>query len=170
MLGFFQKFFKVRCKFATTELKKSASAIAGIKPRARFDDVLSPYLRDDYVGENYALLFDLYRKVYSEGYEASDHDAMLRHLQDFRSTFQEVLIKESSEFYRYLQQNCKDETSSLDVIKDFRTNMNGIAAVVIPFCQKYRESTLMTSHDHQFESDYREVGRALANDFILSPL
>lgn len=160
MLKFIEKFFTKRPKAKVIQSTQSASSITAIRKGIKYDRELIQHLEEDHV-----LLFDLYTKIYSDGYEVSDDDSMRRYLEDFKSTFQGHLIKENVKFYNYLQQNLKDDPSSLDVVKDFRQDMNGIATLVVAFCKKYREPELEGNISKQFEIDYEEVGRLLVKRF-----
>ncbi len=159
---FFETLLMLFATFDGAKSKEVQSSTADIKPRAKFVRTPSSYLEEDYV-----LLIELYHKIYSEGYKVRDYQAMLRYLRDFKSAFQEYLIKESAEFHSYLQKNFEDDMSALEVVKDFRGNLNSIATTVISFCDKYKEPTLIVSNAYQFDRDYQEVGRVLSWEFGL---
>ncbi|MFV8783223.1 hemerythrin domain-containing protein [Microbulbifer sp. SA54] len=106
-------------------------------------------------------LVQIYRRVWSEGYEKQDFRKVAALLKTFKSTFQAHLIKENVSFYVYLEQSMAGDSHTLQIVKDFRTDMNDIANAVVQFCKRYSREVFTGEMLMDFKQDYEKIGEAL---------
>ncbi len=127
-----------------------------------YDSCLIPELENDH-----ARLVNLFGEIWSDCFLKKDYKKMAAKLDSFKYEFQSHILKENVKFYVYLEQNLADDAHSLDIIKEFRRDMNGIANAVIKFCRKYNEPKLSAELAAEFEEDYNNIGSALTKRVTL---
>ena len=81
--------------------------------------------------------------------------------------FQSHLLKENVKFYVYLEQSLADDHHTLQVIKDFRVDMNDIANAVIQFCKRYQHDVYTADMERDFEAEYKTIGEVLTRRVTL---
>ena len=106
-------------------------------------------------------LVDIFQRVWSEGYEVHNFRKLSNLMTQFKSGFQTHLIKENVRFYVYLEQTLVDDVHTLQVVKDFRTDMNEIATAVVQFCKRYSHEAFTSEMVRDFKKDYQMIGEAL---------
>ncbi|QIL91721.1 hemerythrin domain-containing protein [Microbulbifer sp. SH-1] len=106
-------------------------------------------------------LIRIYQQIWSEGYERQDFRKIAELLKAFKSTFQAHLIKENVSFYVYLEQSLTNDSHTLQIVKDFRTDMNDIANAVVQFCKRYSRDVFSREMLLDFKRDYEKIGEAL---------
>ena len=106
-------------------------------------------------------LIRIYQRIWSEGYEKRDFQKIAELLRAFKSTFQAHLIKENVSFYVYLEQSLTRDIHTLQIVKDFRTDMNDIANAVVQFCKRYTREVFTAEMQMDFKRDYEKIGEAL---------
>ncbi|WP_078086042.1 hemerythrin domain-containing protein [Microbulbifer mangrovi] len=106
-------------------------------------------------------LIQIYQRIWSEGYEMQDFRKISELLKVFKSTFQAHLIKENVSFYVYLEQSLSNDSHTLQIVKDFRTDMNDIANAVVQFCKRYSREVFTGKMLMDFKQDYEKIGEAL---------
>ncbi|MCW8125655.1 hemerythrin domain-containing protein [Microbulbifer halophilus] len=111
--------------------------------------------------KDHATLVDLFQRIWDEGFQQRDFYRLAHLLTLFKSGFQAHLIKENVRFYVYLEQHLAGDVHTLQVVKDFRTDMNEIANAVMHFCKRYNHEAFSEQMLRSFERDYRKVGEAL---------
>jgi methionine salvage enolase-phosphatase E1 len=164
MFDFVGKFFKGRPEKKTTTAKAQAQAKAAKRrPSASRSSTGIKYDADliDNLEHDHEQLVELFGKVWKEGYEASDFEALSSHLVEFKTLFQSHLLKENVKFYAYLEQSMRGDTHSLSVVREFRRDMNDIANAVISFCKKYERSEYTKVAKDSFKKEYQGIGQAL---------
>ena len=106
-------------------------------------------------------LVNIFHRIWSEGFERQNFRKLSELLGVFKSTFQAHLIKENVSFYVYLEQSLNDDRHTLQIVKDFRTDMNDIANAVVQFCKRYSREVFTRDDLIRFKSDYEKIGEAL---------
>ncbi len=82
-------------------------------------------------------------------------------MAQFKTDFQGHIIKENVKFYVYLEQALANDETNLELIRDFRREMNSISRAVVNFCNKYIESRLDHTAIKQFELESSQIAQAL---------
>lgn len=106
-------------------------------------------------------LIRIYQQIWSEGYEKRDFRKISELLKSFKSNFQAHLIKENVSFYVYLEQSLGGDHHTLQIVKDFRADMNDIANAVVQFCKRYSREVFTGEMLMDFKRDYEKIGEAL---------
>ncbi|SDZ92103.1 hemerythrin domain-containing protein [Microbulbifer marinus] len=112
-------------------------------------------------------LIDIFQRIWSEGYEKQDFRQLSQLLTQFKSGFQAHLIKENVRFYVYLEQALAGDAHTLQIVKDFRTDMNEIANAVVQFCKRYTHEAFTQEMNRDFKRDYQKIGEALTRRVTL---
>lgn len=82
-------------------------------------------------------------------------------LSAFKANFDIHILNENLHFYCYVEQKLSGTPDKLDVIKAFRTEMNGIARGVVNFVKKYNMAGVRPSNGGEFLVELRQVGKLL---------
>ncbi|WP_299599091.1 hemerythrin domain-containing protein [uncultured Microbulbifer sp.] len=135
---------------------KQGSRDAGPDRSISYDPTLINTLKGDHKD-----LINIYQRIWSEGYEQQDFRKIAELLKAFKSTFQAHLIKENVSFYVYLEQSLHEDAHTLQIVKDFRTDMNDIANAVVQFCKRYSREIFTGQMLMDFKQDYEKIGEAL---------
>ncbi|MCW8125659.1 hemerythrin domain-containing protein [Microbulbifer halophilus] len=140
------------------------STVAGGKPNRTisYDPTLVNALKKDHHA-----LVDIFQRIWSEGYERQDFRKLSGLLTEFKSGFQAHLIKENVRFYVYLEQTLADDAHTLQIVKDFRSDMNEIANAVVQFCKRYSHEAYTAEMIRDFKRDYQKIGEALTRRVTL---
>ena len=112
-------------------------------------------------------LVEIFQRVWSEGYEVHNFHKLSDLLMQFKSGFQAHLIKENVRFYVYLEQALAEDVHTLQIVKDFRTDMNEIANAVVQFCKRYTREAYTQEMVRDFKRDYHKIGEALTRRVTL---
>jgi methionine salvage enolase-phosphatase E1 len=161
MFDFVGKFFKSRPDKKQVEARarrvaaKRRATTANVKG-VNYDEGLIDNLEKDH-----EMLVELFGKIWKNGYEAGDFDALGKHISEFKALFQSHLLKENVKFYAYLEQSMKHDPHSLSVVREFRRDMNDIANAVIGFCKKYERPEFTKAAQESFKKEYQDIGQAL---------
>jgi len=132
--------------------RKSMSSKHGIA----YDGDLISRLRGEH-----EVLIEEFGLTFKDGYESGDLELLCEKLGDFKTLFQSHLARENVKLFGYLEQEMKDDASSLNVMRQLRKEMNGCSKTVIGFCKKYaRPIDALILHE-TFKDEYRDVGQAL---------
>lgn len=111
--------------------------------------------------KDHELLVEIFGKIWKNGYEEENFDALAAHLKEFKAMFQSHLLKENVKFYAYLEQSIKEDAHTLSVVREFRRDMNDIANAVISFCKKYERPEYTKVAVDSFVKEYQGIGQAL---------
>lgn len=156
------KFFKSRPEKRKEAARQAAKDLRDLKQSnanskgVTYDSGLIQSLEKDH-----EMLVEIFGKIWSQGYEKSDFDAVCFHLSDFKALFQSHLLRENVKFYVYLEQALRKDSHSLSIVKEFRKDMNDIANAVIGFCKKYDKPEYTEVAHEAFKADYQAIGQAL---------
>jgi len=157
MFAFITDFFRDRSKTDKEENVKVVSQSRNRNERTiSYDPTLIDTLKKDH-----SKLVTIYGAMWKEGYEKRDFKRLAELIAEFKATFQSHLLKENVKFYVYLEQSLAGDLHTLQVVKDFRTDMNEIANAVIQFCKKYSHQAYTSEMEQDFEKDYVKVGEVL---------
>ncbi|HSW14235.1 MAG TPA: hemerythrin domain-containing protein [Solimonas sp.] len=77
----------------------------------------------------------------------------------FKSKFDAHILNENLRFYCYVEQ--KLQGPDLGTMKEFRSDMNGIARAVVNFVRKYQSAGVSAGNCRGFEEELRQIGAAL---------
>lgn len=162
MFDFVGKFFKGRQASKLEEARVSRSAALSERAaKTKKKGVMYDHGLIDNLEKDHELLVEIFGKIWSDGYEVNNFVGLSLHLREFKSMFQAHLLKENVKFYAYLEQSMKHDEHSLNVVREFRRDMNDIANAVIGFCKKY-DSPLQTRKEAEsFVKEYQGIGQAL---------
>ena len=159
MFAFIADFFRGRPEERESSYKPATTVTTKAKPNSRtisYDPHLIRSLKEDH-----SKLVNLYERMWKEGFEKRNYRQLSSLLAEFKSTFQSHLLKENVKFYVYLEQSLQSDVHTLQVVKDFRVDMNDIANAVIQFCKRYQHDIYTADMEKNFEKDYVAVGEVL---------
>lgn len=156
MLSFFTGLFRGDDTSREESYLRSNHTAGAPRRTISFDPTLVNSLKKDH-----ATLETLFQRIWDEGYQKRDFRQLAHLLTLFKSGFQAHLIKENVRFYVYLEQHLAEDIHTLQVVKDFRTDMNDIASAVMHFCKRYNHEAFSGQMLQSFERDYQKVGEAL---------
>ncbi|MFA0811850.1 hemerythrin domain-containing protein [Microbulbifer epialgicus] len=160
MLSFISGLFRSSksAETANLEEKYTHSTYSGAKGARTisYDPTLIKALEDDH-----RQLISIFQRMWSEGFEKHDYRQLSQLLSQFKSAFQTHLIKENVRFYVYLEQTLAGDAHTLQVVKDFRADMNEIANAVVQFCKHYNHEAFTPEMIGNFKMDYQKIGEAL---------
>lgn len=154
MLSFIGNYFKQK------QEKKSKPAVVVNHPKnSGYTINYDPHLIQELEHEH-SQLVDLYGRIWQEGFEKNDYAKTASLIAQFKSDFQAHLLTENVKFYVYLEQTLAKDKHNLDIVREFRTDMNEIANGVVKFCKKY-QGNFNIALIQQFKQDYANVGEVL---------
>lgn len=140
------------------EEKYTRSTQTGAKPThtISYDPTLISALKKDH-----QTLVQIFQRIWSEGFEQQNFRQLAHLMTLFKSGFQAHLIKENVRFYVHLEQALAEDVHTLQIVKDFRTDMNEIATAVVQFCKRYTHEAFTPEMVRDFRHDYQKIGEAL---------
>lgn len=156
MFNFISDLFRGDSDAGDERYTRSPQAGAKSNRTIGYDPTLVNSLKKDHHA-----LVDIFQRIWSEGYERQDYHRLAELLTQFKSSFQAHLIKENVRFYVYLEQTLTDDVHTLQIVKDFRADMNEIANAVVQFCKRYTHEAYTAEMIRDFKRDYQKIGEAL---------
>jgi hypothetical protein len=141
---------------ATTRQPEPLRQRAEAVPSAiQYDGALIPHLKDDHAHlvKQFTSLMPLLKQGDVKGFRAK--------LMSFKAEFQGHIIKENVKFYVYLEQSLAGDDTNLELMRDFRREMNAISRAVVNFCNKFAEAKMDGLVIRQFEVESGEIAKAL---------
>lgn len=154
MLNFIGNYFKQKGE------KKSKPAVVVNHPKnSHYTISYDPHLIDE-LEHDHGKLVELFGAIWSEGFEKNDYAKTASLISQFKSDFQAHLLTENVKFYVYLEQSLTKDKHNLDIVREFRSDMNEIANAVVKFCKKY-SGNFNIALIQQFKEDYAAVGEVL---------
>lgn len=154
MLSFIGNYFKQKEKKA-----KQPAVVVNHPKNTKFTINYDPHLIHE-LEHDHSQLVDLYGRIWQEGFEKNDYAKTAVLISQFKSDFQAHLLTENVKFYVYLEQTLAKDKHNLDIVREFRTDMNEIANAVVKFCKKY-QGNFNIALIQQFKQDYASVGEVL---------
>ena len=135
----------------TAKPVRAASAVGPIQ----HDPSLVGELMQDHVNlvTHFTNLMPLLRQGDVRGFRAQ--------LAAFKTEFQGHIIKENVKFYVYLEQSLVGDDTNIELMRDFRREMNAISRAVVSFCNKYMDAEMHLAAMRQFEQESGEIAAAL---------
>lgn len=82
-------------------------------------------------------------------------------LSGFKTDFQGHIIKENVKFYVYLEQSLAGDETNLELMRDFRREMNTISRAVVNFCNRYTEDSMDATGVANFQRESNDIAQAL---------
>jgi len=154
VLNFIGNYFKQK------QDKKSKPAVVVSHPKTnQYTINYDPHLINELEGDH-GRLVELFGQIWSEGFEKNDYAKTATLVSQFKSDFQAHLLTENVKFYVYLEQSLSKDKHNLEIVREFRTDMNEIANAVVKFCKKY-SGNFNIALIQQFKDDYATVGEVL---------
>lgn len=89
--------------------------------------------------------------------------AVVEHLDAFRTSIQSHLLKENVRLYIYLEHQLASDETSHQLIHDFRHEMDGIGKAVVAFLAKYKDLSVDGNLVASFGRDLEAVGKVLVD-------
>lgn len=89
--------------------------------------------------------------------------AVVEHLDAFRTGIQSHLLIENVRLYIYLEHQLASDEASHQLIHDFRHEMDGIGKAVVGFLAKYKDLSVDTNLVASFGRDLEAVGKVLVD-------
>ncbi|WP_223669911.1 hemerythrin domain-containing protein [Kangiella shandongensis] len=160
-MGFIKDFFTKRPKVEeqpVTPPRPRPSVAPKNKKGIQYDPGLVDNLKNDH-----SHLVKLYGQIWEQGFQANNPKKLSALILQFKRDFQAHLLKENVKFYVYLEQNLSNDSTSMELVRDFRTEMNDIAQAVVKFCKKYSKPLPMAQLNVHFPDDYQQVGEVLTH-------
>jgi hypothetical protein len=155
VLNFIGNYFKQKKERAP----KSPSVVVNHPSRNQYTINYDPHLISE-LESDHGRLVELYGRIWSEGFEVNDYAKTASLINQFKSDFQAHLLTENVKFYVYLEQSLSKDKHNLDIVREFRTDMNDIANAAVKFCKKY-SGNFNIALIQQFKEDYTAVGEVL---------
>lgn len=126
------------------------------KPRQiQYDSKLVPQLQEDHVE-----LLTTYKRV-NVLLNDGRFEEIPPALKQFKRRLEGHLLTENVRFYNYVEQQLAEDPVNIDIIHDFRKEMNSIARTVVGFLKKYITSGVSSSNFQAFRKEYEAIGEAL---------
>lgn len=121
----------------------------------QYDRTLIGHLKDDHghLVEQFTGLLPSLKQGDVRGFRAR--------LAAFKAEFQGHIIKENVKFYVYLEQSLAGDETNMELMRDFRREMNAISRAVVGFCNKYLDMQMDVLAAKQFEVESGEIAKAL---------
>lgn len=157
-MGFFSRLFGGGDKQDSRHATHNSHARIDTAARARgisYDASLIERLKNDHED-----LVALYQKIGSL-LESGKYGDIRSELVNFKTRFEAHILTENVRFYVYLEQQLQD-SHNIELMRDFRREMNTIARGVVEFVKKYQFTAFDAGLREQFAQDYRTVGGLLA--------
>lgn len=156
---FFSLFGKKKEQSSTeTNTQKTDPKKAGV--RVQYD----PRLIDQLKLEHQALL-SIYKEI-QESYKVKNTNKLVIDLGRFRTQLTGHLLKENVRFYMYVESLLTQDPTSIQIIQQFRQEMDGIGKAVIDFLDKYRAVNDNPQLMSSFGEDLEKIGSVLAKRIL----
>lgn len=107
------------------------------------------------------VVLDIYGRVL-KSVEAKDWAGVASLLVQFRKGLQDHLLDEAVRLYVYLQKSVDDDESK-DLIRGFRSEMEGIGRVVIKTLDRFEDIAKSDYLQELFESEWKNLGAVLGD-------
>ncbi len=132
-------------------------SVSVVKNTIRYDRELIPQLKHDHgrLVEQFTALQPLL--------QAGDIKGFKEKLGRFKTDFQAHIIKENVKFYVYMEQSLSHSEVDLELIRDFRVEMNAISRAVVNFCNKYVNDPMTSLGQAAFAREAQSIAQALLN-------
>lgn len=140
---------------ATRQPEPTVQRAEAVPSAIQYDGALIGHLKDDHAHlvQQFTSLMPLLKQGDVKGFRAK--------LLSFKAEFQGHIIKENVKFYVYLEQSLAGDDTNLELMRDFRREMNAISRAVVNFCNKYAEARMDGLLAKQFEVESGEIAKAL---------
>lgn len=106
------------------------------------------------------LLLDIFGAIAADT-KADKFATVEQRLEHFRVALRNHLLKENVRLYVYLEHLLEGDSSSHEMMHDFRREMDGIGKVVVGFLTKYQSIGSQPQLQVQFPQDLEQIGKAL---------
>lgn len=123
----------------------------------RFDPSLIDRLQSDH-----RELLNLYGAI-SAASKEGNLKAAEGYLEEFRKAITDHLLKENVSLYVYLERLTKEDPDSLEIMRGFRREMDGIGRAVVEFLGKYKSIGSQPELAPYFATDLAGVGKVLGD-------
>ncbi len=102
----------------------------------------------------------IYREI-NELFDKRDYGQIGVKVNEFKRKLQGHVIVENVQFYTYLENKLRNDSTNLEFIRDVRKGMNGIARAVVQFARKYEKVGFSDQVIEEFAKDLAEIGDVL---------
>ncbi len=121
----------------------------------RYNANLVPKLKNDH-----QTLLGLYGEV-NTAFEANNFSLVKEKLREFKHGFLDHILVENVSLYVYMKSSFKDDEANVELIQEFRSEMDGIGKVVRAFLLKYETIGVDNDLAASFAHDLAGIGAAL---------
>lgn len=109
---------------------------------------------------DHADLVALYQRI-GQSQQAGKFNEIRAELINFKTRFEAHILTENVRFYTYLEQSLTANGDNVDLMRDFRREMNAIARGAVDFVKRYQSAAFDQVQREQFAQDYQAVGALL---------
>lgn len=164
--SFFKSLAKSKPTIAPSQVAPNAIAVAPIKPATTPAGIsYNPQLISKLKGDHQEL-FAIYTRLHGYGI-GSNLAKIAPDLIVFRRTFTSHILLENVRFYVYLERLLINHPEEKNYVRSLRKDMNGIAAAVSAFCEKWITTPVTTSTQSAFTAELQGIGSALTDQVEL---
>ncbi|GAA6138193.1 hypothetical protein NBRC116583_19400 [Arenicella sp. 4NH20-0111] len=117
--------------------------------------------------DEHLTIINLFKQIASVRVDIGFNPLLDTHLSEFKSKFQEHLIIENLELYKYLEQNFDGNSSSEAITNAFKQDMNDVASHISHFCTAYESQEFDAKKLDDFDAAYHEISITLNHRFHL---
>ncbi len=121
----------------------------------RYDPKLVDHLKDEH-----QQLLALYTEIKTL-FENGDYSTVSKKLGEFSSGLQAHLLTENVRLYIYLNYMFTNDETNMELIRNFRREMDGIARVAMNFLKKYEAIGVDEDLANHFAKDFATIGEVL---------
>lgn len=155
-MGFFGKLFGKGAPDIDPHLASSPTINTNTAPnRIAYDPNLIQALLHDH-----AQLGAIYSQIGAAD-EADNFDEVRRLLALFKTRLEAHVLTENVRFYNFLEQSMAGDNNNVDLMRDFRREMNDIVRQVLTFTRKYLPNDLPLTVRKGFRADYTAIHAVL---------
>lgn len=152
-MGFFSWLFgKKKVQEPVVQQKKTASGT-----NISYDPNLIQGLLSDHKA-----LFEVFGKIV-EYSQKEDYSHVADNLDKFKRMLQSHLIQENVKLYVYLEHALAENSGTVDIVRGFHREMDGIGRVLMGFFEKYKDVDRQESLRPAFKEDLDKIAAALTD-------
>ncbi len=146
------KLFK---KTKPVEIQENQKDFTAPGTSIKFSPSLINKLEDDH-----KTLLSIFTQI-QDAYKARKYKLVQVKLKHFKMNLMDHLLVENLKLYVYLSHCLVNDDVNSQLVREFRTEMDGIAKAVMTFVKKYETIGVNKELAHYFERDLEKIGIAL---------
>lgn len=111
---------------------------------------------------DHAELFSVFGKIVA-GSQSGDYTSVADNMDKFKRALQKHLIQENVKLYVYLEHALENNSGTVDIVRGFHREMDGIGRVVMGFFDRYKDIERQESLRAAFKEDLDKIAAALTD-------